>query len=225
VIGAVVFDLDGVILETEALWNEVREGLTRERGGRWSDQAQADLMGMSSIEWSRYLHEKLGVPDPPAEISREVVRRMAKRYAEDLPLIDGAVDAVKRLAERWPLGLASSANRYLIDRALELSGLAPSFRVTVSSEELVHGKPAPDVYLEAARRLGVEPTRCAAVEDSASGIRSAQAAGMLVVAIPNRDFPPPPEVLELADVTLESIRELEPETITEAARPSTASSD
>jgi HAD superfamily hydrolase (TIGR01509 family) len=225
VIEAVVFDLDGVILETEELWNEVREGLTRERGGHWSESAQTDMMGMSSTEWSRYLHEVLGVPDPPEKISREVVRRMAERYAESLPLIDGAVDAVKRLAARWPLGLASSSNRELIDRALEVSGLTPYFRVTVSSEEVERGKPAPDVYLEAARRLGVEPGRCAAIEDSASGIRSGDAAGMLVVAIPNRDFPPPPDVLELAAVRLESIKELQPETITEAARLSTASTD
>jgi HAD superfamily hydrolase (TIGR01509 family) len=225
VIDAVVFDLDGVILQTEELWNEVRERFTRERGGRWSDNAQADMMGMSSTEWSRYLHDELGVPDPPEEISREVARRMAERYAESLPLIDGAVEAVKRLAARWPLGLASSANRGLIDRALELSGLAPYFRVTVSSEEVERGKPAPDVYLEAARRLGVEPTRCAAIEDSASGIRSADAAGMLVVAIPNPDFPPPNDVVALAAVTLDSIKELEPETITEAERLSTASSD
>jgi HAD superfamily hydrolase (TIGR01509 family) len=224
-IDAVVFDLDGVILQTEELWNEVRERFTRERGGRWSDNAQADMMGMSSTEWSRYLHDELGVPDPPEEISREVARRMAERYAESLPLIDGAVEAVKRLAARWPLGLASSANRGLIDRALELSGLAPYFRVTVSSEEVERGKPAPDVYLEAARRLGVEPTRCAAIEDSASGIRSADAAGMLVVAIPNPDFPPPNDVVALAAVTLDSIKELEPETITEAERLSTASSD
>jgi HAD superfamily hydrolase (TIGR01509 family) len=225
VIEAVIFDLDGVILETEELWNEVREGLVRERGGRWRDSAQADMMGMSSTEWSRYMHDTLGVPDPPEEISREVVRRMGERYAEHLPLIDGAVDAVKRVAARWPLGLASSANRELIDRALELSGLAPLFKVTVSSEEVERGKPAADVYLEAARRLGVEPDRCAAIEDSASGIRSAYAAGMLVAAIPNTSFPPPPESLALATVVLESIEELEPETLTEAARLSTASSD
>jgi HAD superfamily hydrolase (TIGR01509 family) len=225
VIDAVVFDLDGVILETEALWNEVREGLTRGRGGRWSDTAQADMMGMSSTEWSRYLHDELGVPDPPEQIRREVVRQMLERYGESLPLIDGAVDAVRRLATRWPLGLASSANRELIDRALELSGLAPCFRVTVSSEEVERGKPAADVYLEAARRLHVDPARCAAVEDSASGIRSAHAAGMVVVAIPNPDFPPPAEVLALAAVRLDSIQELEPETITEAARLSTASTD
>jgi HAD superfamily hydrolase (TIGR01509 family) len=225
VIEAVIFDLDGVILETEELWNAVREGLVRERGGRWSDSAQAHMMGMSSTEWSRYMHDTLGVPDPPEEVSREVVRRMDERYAEHLPLIDGAVDAVKRVAAGWPLGLASSANRGLIDRALELSGLAPLFKVTVSSEEVERGKPAADVYLEAARRLGVEPDRCAAIEDSASGIRSAYAAGMLVAAIPNPSFPPPAESLALATVVLESIEELEPETLTEAARPSTASSD
>jgi HAD superfamily hydrolase (TIGR01509 family) len=223
VIEAVVFDLDGVILDTEELWNEARAGLARERGGRWSDRAQADMMGMSSTEWSRYLHNVVGVRDPPEEINREVVQRMIARYQERLPLIDGAVDAVKRIAARWPLALASSSNRELIDRALEISGLAPYFRVTVSSEEVERGKPAPDVYLRAARRLGVEAERCAAIEDSANGVRSAHAAGMLVVAIPNPDFPPPADVLALAGVVLESIRELEPELLTEAARLSTAS--
>ena len=208
-IDAVVFDLDGVILDSEELWDEVREELARERGGRWSDRAQADMMGMSSREWSRYMHEVVGLSEPPEEINREVVRRMLDGYEELLPLIDGAVDAVRRIGARWPLGLASSSNRELIDRALELSGLAPLFRETVSSEEVARGKPAPDAYLEAARRLGVEASRCAAVEDSANGIRSAHAAGMRVIAIPNRAFPPPDEVLALAAVVLESIAALE----------------
>jgi HAD superfamily hydrolase (TIGR01509 family) len=210
VIDAVVFDLDGVILDSEELWNEVREGLARERGGSWSEQAQADMMGMSSKEWSQYMHDVVGLSDPPEEINREVVRRMLDRYTKRLPLIDGAVEAVKRMAARWPLGLASSSNRELIDRALEVSGLAPYFRATVSSEEVGRGKPAPDVYLEAARRLEVDPRRCAAIEDSANGIRSAHAAGMLVVAIPNPAFPPPDDVLALASVVLQSISELEP---------------
>jgi HAD superfamily hydrolase (TIGR01509 family) len=224
VIGAVVFDLDGVIIDSEQLWDEVREGLARERGGRWSKQAQADMMGMSSTEWSRYMHEVVGLPEPPEEINREVVRRMLARYSEHLPLIDGAVDPVKRLAAHWPLGVASSSNRELIDHVLELSGLAPCFKVTVSSEEVERGKPAPDVYLEAARRLGAEPSRTVAIEDSASGIRSAHAAGMHVVAIPNRAFPPPADVLALASVLLESIKDLDPEVIREAERLSTASS-
>jgi HAD superfamily hydrolase (TIGR01509 family) len=224
VIDAVVFDLDGVIIDSEELWNEVREALARERGGRWSARAQADMMGMSSTEWSRYLHDVVGLPEPPEEINREVVDRMLARYSERLPLIDGAVDAVKRLAAHWPLGVASSSNRELIDRVLEVSGLAPYFKATVSSEEVAHGKPAPDVYLEAARRLGVKPSRCAAIEDSASGIRSAHAAGMRVIAIPNHAFPPPPDVVALADVVLDSIAELRPATIKEVERLSTASS-
>jgi HAD superfamily hydrolase (TIGR01509 family) len=221
---AVVFDLDGVILETEELWTEVREGLARERGGRWSDQAQADMMGMSSTEWSQYMHDVVGLPESPDEINREVVERMLDRYTQRLPLIEGAVDAVKRLAVEWPLGLASSSNRVLIDRVLEVSGLAQYFQATVSSEEVARGKPAPDVYLEVARRLGVESATAAAVEDSTSGIRSANAAGARVIAIPNRAFPPPDDVLALADVVLDSIDELDAESVKEAERLSTASS-
>ena len=212
-IEAVVFDLDGVLLDSEQVWDEVREQLVKERGGRWSDQAHTEMMGMSSVEWSRYMHDELGVSDPPEEISKEVVRRLAEVYRERLPLIEGAVEAVERLAAHWPLGLASSSNRELIDLVLELSGLAPFFHVTVSSEEVPRGKPAPDVYLEAARGLGVPPENCAAVEDSRNGIRAAKAAGMRVIAIPNPHFPPGEEALALADVTLGSLAELTPSTV------------
>src|SRR5207253_1909847 len=170
VIEAVVFALDGVLLDSEQVWEEAREELARERGGRWHEQAQQDMMGMSSTEWSRYMHDVIGLREPPEEISAEVVRRMAERYRERLPLLPGASEAVERLAARWPLGLASSSNRPLIDLVLEVSGLGRFFRATVSSEEVARGKPAPDVFLEAARRLGVAPERCAVVEDSANGI-------------------------------------------------------
>ena len=212
-IDAVVFDLDGILIQTEELWNEIRERLARERGGRYDAQAQRDMMGMSSPEWSRYMHDELGVPDPPEEISTEVVRRLEEVYRRRLPLIHGAQEAVVQLSARWPLGLASSSNRELIDLVLELSGLARFFRATVSSEEVARGKPAPDVYLEAARRLSVPPKRCAAVEDSRNGIRAAKAAGMRVIAIPNPHFPPDDESLELADVTLGSLAELSPATV------------
>jgi HAD superfamily hydrolase (TIGR01509 family) len=213
VIDAVVFDLDGLLLDTERLWDEVREELARERGGQWSDRAQADMMGMSSPEWSRYMHDVVGLAESPDEIAEEVVRRMEARYRERLPLIAGAREAVERLAARWPLGLASSSNRPLIDLALELGGLTPFFAVTVSSEEVGRGKPAPDVYLEAVRRLGVEPARAAAVEDSANGLRSAHAAGLRVVAIPNAHFPPDEEALALADTVLDSLADLTPDVI------------
>jgi HAD superfamily hydrolase (TIGR01509 family) len=213
VIEAVVFDLDGLLVQTEELWDEVREALARECGGRYDADAQRAMMGMSSPEWSRYMHEELGVPGLPEEISAEVVRRMEARYRERVPVIDGAVEAVERIAEGWPLGLASSSNRPLIDAVLELSGLGRYFGTTVSSEEVARGKPAPDVYLEAARRLGVAPQRCAAVEDSHSGIRSAKAATMRVVAIPNPSFPPDDEALAEADLVLGSLEELVPAVI------------
>jgi HAD superfamily hydrolase (TIGR01509 family) len=215
VIEAVVFDLDGVLIQTEEIWDEVREELARERGGRYDAEAQRAMMGMSSLEWSAFMHDELGIPEPPEQISAEVVRRMERRYRERLPLIEGAREAVEGMAARWPLGLASSSNRPLIDAVLELAGLAEYFQATVSSEEVARGKPAPDVYLEAARRLGVPPERCAAVEDSHSGIRSAKAAGMCVIAVPNPSFPPGDEALSEADVVLGSLAQLRPEIVTQ----------
>ncbi len=209
-ITAVVFDLDGVIVDSEHVWDAAREALAREQGGRWHENAQRDMMGMSSVEWSRYMHEVIGLEDPPEEISAAVVRRLEAIYREELPLIDGASEAVAGLAERWPLGVASSSNRPIIDLVLNLSGLDRYFRVTVSSEEVPRGKPSPDVYLEAARRLGSDPKETAAIEDSRNGILSAKAAGMRVIAIPNRRFPPGEEALAEADVVFGSISELTP---------------
>lgn len=212
-IGAVVFDLDGVLIDSEHVWDEVREALARERGGRWHPGAQRDMMGMSSTEWSSYMHETIGLAEPPEEINRLVVERMLGRYADGPPLIDGAVEAVERLAARRPLAIASSSNRELIDAVLAATGLRRHFGVTVSSEEVARGKPAPDVYLEAARRLGVEPRHCAAIEDSHNGIRAAKAAGMRTIAIPNPRFPPGEEALAAADVVLASLDELTPATV------------
>ena len=212
-IDAVVFDMDGVLIQSEEVWDEVREAYVRERGGRYDPEIQHTMMGMSSTEWSQYLHETAGVPAEPDAINAEVVRRMLASYHDHLPLIDGAVDAVRRLAARYPLGLASSSNRPLIEAALKTAGLAVCFTATVSSEEVARGKPAPDVYLEAARRLGVEPHACAAVEDSHGGIRSAKAAGMRVIVFPNRSYPPDAESLAHADVTIRSLDELTPELI------------
>ena len=205
---AVVFDLDGIIVDSEHVWDEVRQQLAEERGGRWNEHASRDMMGMSSPEWSRYMHDVIGLAEPPEEINAEVVRRLEAVYRERLPLIPGAAEAVEQLAARLPLGLASSSNRELIDFVLEVSGLAGHFTATVSSEEVARGKPAPDVYLEAARRLDVRPERCAAVEDSEAGIRSAKAAGMRVLAVPNPHFPPADDALAEADVVLASIAEL-----------------
>lgn len=207
-IDAVVFDLDGVLLQSEEVWDAVREHYVRERGGRYDEKVQRAMMGMSAPEWSRFLHDEAEVPDDPDEINTRVIRRMLEAYQRELPLLPGAVGAVRRAAAAYPLALASSSNRAIFEEVLELAGIEDCFRVTVSSEEVAHGKPAPDVYLEAARRLGVAAARCTAVEDSNAGIRSAKSAGMRVVAIPNAAYPPEEATLQLADAVVRSLDDL-----------------
>jgi HAD superfamily hydrolase (TIGR01509 family) len=212
-IAAVVFDMDGVIVDSEQVWDEVRELYTRETGGTYPDSATRDMMGMSSVEWSRYMADTLRVPGTPAQINAAIVERMLARYGAAPPLIPGAVAAVRRCAERWPLAVASSSNPELIEVVLDAAGLHDVIPVVVSSQEVPRGKPAPDVYLEAARRLEVDPHACAAVEDSHNGIRSAKAAGMRVIALPNPHFPPDAGTLADADVVLRSIEQLTPQVI------------
>ncbi len=208
---AVVFDLDGVIVDSEQVWDEVREEYVLETGGTYTASATRDMMGMSSVEWSRYMADELGVPGTPQEINDAIVARMLARYGEAPPLIDGAVAAVRMAAARWPLAVASSSNPELIEVVLRAAGLRELFPVAVSSQDVPRGKPAPDVYLEATRRLGVEPARCVAVEDSHNGIRSAKAAGLRVVAVPNPHFPPDEDALAAADVVVRTVAELTPE--------------
>jgi HAD superfamily hydrolase (TIGR01509 family) len=212
-IAAVVFDMDGVLVDSESVWDDVRRRFTAENGGRWHEDAQRDMMGMSSVEWSRYVRDRLGVDMDPERISTAVADRVADLYRKRLPLLPGALEAVRSLATEWPLAVASSSNRHVIDLVLELTGLKEEFRATVSSEEVASGKPAPDVYLEAARGLEVDPGACAAIEDSSNGIRSARAAGMTVIAVPSRDYPPEADALDHADRVLDSLVDLTPDLV------------
>jgi HAD superfamily hydrolase (TIGR01509 family) len=208
VIEAVVFDLDGVLLDSEELWDRARREVVAQHGGRWHDGATAAMQGMSSVEWAAYLHDTLAVNLPTDEIVDLVVDDLLDRYRARLPLLPGAIDAVRRVGPRWPLGLASSSNRVVIDAVLRMAKLDGAFAATVSSEEVPNGKPAPDVYFEAARRLHQDPRSCAAVEDSTNGIRSALAAGLHVIAVPNRTYPPSEDVLAEAAVVLDGLDEL-----------------
>ncbi len=210
---AVVFDLDGVLVESEGAWDSARRELVAATGGTWREQATRAMLGMSAPEWSRYVHDELGVPLAPEEIDRRVVERVLEEYRSSLPLLPGALAAVRALGASWPLGLASSSNRVVIDEVLELAGLREEFAVTVSSEEVPSGKPAPDVYAAAIEALGVDARNAVAIEDSANGLRSAAAAGMRIVAVPNRQFPPAADALALAEVQLASLVELTPATI------------
>lgn len=210
---AVVFDLDGVLVDSEGLWDEVRRGLAADAGRPWPDGATRAMQGMSTAEWSAYLAGTVGIPGEAPDIAERVIAAMAARYAASLPLIDGAVAAVARLAGHWPVGLASSSPRRLIDTVLLTSGLGEHIAVSVSTEEVSAGKPSPEVYLEATRRLGVAPGASAAIEDSSNGLRSAHAAGLRVVAVPHDAFPPAPDALALASARVASLAELTPELV------------
>jgi HAD superfamily hydrolase (TIGR01509 family) len=212
-IEALVFDLDGVLVDSEPVWEDVRRGVVAEYGGHWAPDAQSRLMGMSTPEWARYLSEDLGVQLPPGQVATLVIERMAARYRDHLPLMPGAADAVRRLSGHWPLGLASSSPPALIDAVLSAASLASSFAAAVSTEQVARGKPAPDVYLAVIDRLDVPGQRCAAVEDSANGLRSAAAAGLQVIAIPQPRYPPDPDALGLARLTLTSLADLTPAVI------------
>ncbi len=208
-IEAVAFDLDGTLIESERRWEAARQDVTESAGGRWRDDAQPSMMGLSTPEWIAYMQEELGVALEADEIRQRVLERIKVSYREQLPLVEGAEESVRRLAARWPLAVASSSPRELIELVLELAGLGECFDEVISSEEVSRGKPAPDVYLRACELLGSGRSHTVAIEDSGAGVRSAVAAGMPVVLIPGTEFPPDPAVLEEADLVLESITALD----------------
>jgi HAD superfamily hydrolase (TIGR01509 family) len=212
-IEAVVFDLDGVIIDSEEVWEEVRRAYVAEYGREFLPDTQDRMMGMSTGEWSAHLAGEVGVPRTAEQVAADVLGRMAERYRTTLPLIPGSVEAVRRLGEQFTLGLASSSARLLIDQVLSSAGLTDAFAVTLSTEEVPRGKPAPDVYLAAAEKLGLSPAACVAVEDSSNGLRSAGAAGMAVVAVPHGVYPPAPDALDHASLVVGSLRELTAEAV------------
>jgi len=212
-IRAVVFDLDGVIIDSEEVWEEVRRGYVAEYGREFLPDSQDRMMGMSTGEWSRHLAEEVGLPRTPEQVAADVLDRMAARYRSDLPLIPGSVEAVRRIGSRFTLALASSSARILIDQVLATAGLADAFAVTLSTEEVPRGKPYPDVYLTAAEKLGLTPAVCAAVEDSSNGLRSAAAAGLAVVAVPHGVYPPAPEAIAGASLIVSDLGSLTVEAI------------
>lgn len=210
---AVVFDCDGVLIDSEPVWERVRRKFVADHGGRWAKDAQDRMMGMSTAEWSAYMSEDFGLRLSPRQVADQVIEAMAAEYQTHLPLLPGAVDAVRALSARWPLAVASSAPRSLIEAVLDAAALRCAFRAAVSSEEVARGKPAPDVYLEAANRLGITPATCVAVEDSSNGLRAASAAGMTVIAVPRPEYPPAEDALQKARLVMDSLTSLTPATI------------
>ncbi|QXJ22863.1 HAD family phosphatase [Actinomadura graeca] len=195
---AIVFDLDGVLIDSEPVWEEVRRGYVADHGGEWPPGTQERLMGMSTAEWADHIATDLVAGVTADEVAYEVIDQMSQRYAGGPPVLPGAEDAVRRMARYRPLGLASSSPRALIDLVLGTLGVDGLFRATVSTEEVDSGKPAPDGYLAVAAQLEVPAPGCVAIEDSANGLRSAHAARMRVIAVPRPSHPPAPDALALA---------------------------
>ena len=210
-----MFDLDGVIVDSEPVWEQVRRQVVAEHGGQWPPEAQQRLMGMSTGEWARYLSQDLGTGLAPQAVASTVIERMQARYRDGAPLMPGAARAVRELAARWPLGLASSSPPVLIGAVLDGAGLRDCFTAALSTEEVPRGKPAPDIYLAVTGQLGSPPEACAAVEDSTNGLRSAAAAGLQVIAVPHPRYPPEPTALRAARLVLTGLDELTAQAVAE----------
>ena len=214
-VSAVIFDLDGVLVDSEIWWHEERVDWARMRGLTWTHEDSSHVMGANSRGWARIMRERMGLPPTEeAAIEDDIVNRVVRRYVDGAPEIDGATVTVRAIAEHWPVAIASSAHHAVIDAALQATGLAGAIPIVVSSDDVEHGKPAPDVYLETARQLGVTPETCLVVEDSLNGVRAARAAGMIVVLVPNESIPPAPGAAELADFVLARLVDLDPASVT-----------
>lgn len=209
----VVFDLDGTLIESEQIWADVRREFVEKHGGRWHDGAQNDMIGMRTQEWAAYIRNDLGVQLASEEIARSIVQQMVHRLSARVPVLPGAEAALRRLSEVFTLGLATSATLAVAQTVLAKTRWDKLFRAVVSADEVGRGKPAPDVYLRALELLQAEPARAAAIEDSSNGIRSAHAAGLAVVAVPNREYPPDAGALALASRTIANLDALDVETV------------
>ena len=209
-IQAAIFDMDGLLLDTEKYWDSARHMYAAEHGGHWVDADQEAVMGLNSREWARYMQRRFNIALSEEAIIEAVIERMIGMYQRSgAPLLPGATEAVHALSQRVPLAVASSSPRRIIEVALETAGLRPAFQAIVSSDDVARGKPHPDVYLEAARRLATPPEACLALEDSTNGLLAAQAAGMTVIAVPNVVFPPSGAALAGSSLILSSLTDLD----------------
>lgn len=206
-IEAVVFDMDGVLVDSEVLWRQTREEFARDIGQVWSQEDQVSTMGCSTPAWSRIMVERMKLDMTPEEIAREIKGRLILKYEASLPIRPGAIEAVKLSASRYRVALASGSPNELIDWIMDHTGLAGVFEATMYGDDVTHGKPHPEIYLKVLAKLGVEPANAVGIEDSSNGIKALRAAGMHVIATPGPEFPLAPEVLAMADHVIHSMED------------------
>jgi HAD superfamily hydrolase (TIGR01509 family) len=212
-IEAVVFDLDGLLVDSEPHWNEARRQMAAERGIEWNQDDHEACMGVSTLAWAKYMIRRLNLDQWPDQVVARIVGTMQALYARQVPYLPGAIEAVDCAARFGPIGLASGSHRSLIDIVTADAPLRGKFQAVVCADEVPVGKPAPDVYLQAARELGVRAANCVCLEDSANGILAGKSAGMKVIAVPDHRLPPSQEILRQADLVLPSLLEFNREVI------------
>ncbi len=206
-IAAVIFDMDGVIMDSEEYWWEERSALAQQYGAEWLPDDQRHTMGTNTHEWSLYMKQRMGLDMSPEEIGDLMVSRVNARVSAHLPVLPGAVEAARIAASAYPVALASGSATPIINEVLRVTGLDQVFQVVVGGDSVTRGKPDPEIYLLAAAQLGVDPALCLGIEDSVNGLRALKAAGMYAIAVPSHNFPPPDDVLAMADARVASLTE------------------
>jgi HAD superfamily hydrolase (TIGR01509 family) len=212
-VDAVIFDMDGVLVDSESCWYRAAMDFAREVGKTWTEHDHHACMGNAPEEWARYMRERMNLSLSLQDITAKVTRSVYAQYEVQLPLLPGAVQAVHAAARVYRVALASGSPSELVDQVMELTGLNKVFRAIVAGNAVTRGKPDPDIYLEASRPIGVEPSRCVGVEDSLNGMRSLKAACMFVIAVPRPSYPLPQEALDVADAALPSLRDFSVELV------------
>jgi len=204
-IKAVIFDMDGVLVDSEVYWLKSREEFARDLGKVWTDADQRMAMGRSTIEWAHVMKERLALGWSLERIMDDVMARVMAHFEERLPTRPGAIEAVHLAASQYRVALASGSPTKIIQHVMQLTGLDQIFEFMVYGDDIPNGKPAPDIYIEAMRLLGVSPAESVGIEDSGNGLRSLKAAGMHIIAAPSPAFPLSDELLQLADVKIDSL--------------------
>ena len=217
-IQAIIFDLDGLLVDSEPCWDTARRQLAAEVGRDWNLDDKRACMGVSTTEWATHMIKRLGLEMDAAQTAAVIVGKMREIYAREIPFLPGALAAVELAASCYPTALASGSERSLIATVIQDEALRGKFQAAVCTDDMPRGKPSPDVYLETARLLGVSPKYCVCLEDSGNGILAGLAAGMRVIAVPDAEFPPAPEVIERAHLVLDSLTEFTPDLLSKLGK-------
>lgn len=217
---AVVFDMDGVVIDSEVVWQRVRTAYAQEFGRQWTQEDQVAMLGRSTPDWSAQMRARLGLQHlSDKDVAQAIIGRMLKAFAHEVPFRPGALEALQAIAGKYRVGLASGSPRVLVDCVLQHGNIAHCFQSVLSGDDVQHGKPHPEIYLRSLEKLGCAPVAAVGIEDAPNGLRALRNAGMWAIAAPCPEFPLDAESLSLAHRHISSMTELTPELVAKASAP------